>query len=159
MKRLLAVILVLLAILPASAQVRHKFTNSIPDTPGFAGTKPSDWNDTHTMVATNAMGTIAGTTTIDWNTGWNQSATLTANVTLVLLNPVNAATYTLILTNAGGFTVTFPAEVQWPGGATPSSTASWSWPASSVSGRRDSDPSVCSLTCTAISASLMSARV
>jgi len=61
---------------------------------------------------------------IDWSIGRKHRLVLTGNVTLTLSNPVDGLEYFLLLdTGAGGFTVTWPASVLWPGGVTPVITA------------------------------------
>jgi hypothetical protein len=61
--------------------------------------------------------------TIDWNLGNEHELTLTGNVTLTFTHPVNGGRYVLVLkTGAGGFTVTWPAAVLWPGGSAPTIT-------------------------------------
>lgn len=62
--------------------------------------------------------------TINFTTGRRQRFVLTGNVTLTLSNPSDGARYLLnIGTGAGSFTVTWPASVSWPGGVTPTVTA------------------------------------
>ena len=68
----------------------------------------------------------SGTTkTIDWASlpVGRHELTLTGNVTLTLNNPVDGGVYALVIkTGAGGFTVTWPASVKWPGGTAPTIT-------------------------------------
>jgi hypothetical protein len=62
--------------------------------------------------------------TLNWLNGRKQRLVLTGNVTLTLSNPVDGARHLLHLgTGAGGFTVTWPAAVLWPGGVAPTITA------------------------------------
>lgn len=62
--------------------------------------------------------------TIDWNGGNLHYSTLTGNVTYTFSNPLNGGRYVLLMnTGAGGFTVTWPAAVLWPGGVAPTITA------------------------------------
>ncbi len=67
----------------------------------------------------------SGTTkTIDWSGGSTHYLTLTGNVTLTFTNPVDGGKYVLLIaTGAGGFSVTYPGTVLWPGGTGPTSTA------------------------------------
>ena len=68
-----------------------------------------------TNVAVYAVGNITGATTVNWNNGACQSATLTGNVTLTFSNPVNGTWYCLSLTQdgTGSRTVTFPGSLVW----------------------------------------------
>jgi len=63
----------------------------------------------------NVVGNITGSTTINWNNGVTQAATMTGNVTLSFSNPVNGAWYTLRLAQdaTGSRTVTWPGGVVW----------------------------------------------
>lgn len=62
--------------------------------------------------------------TLDWLNARKQRFTLTGNCTLTLSNPVDGQRSILhISTGAGGFTVTWPAAVLWPGGVAPVITA------------------------------------
>lgn len=61
--------------------------------------------------------------TINWNLGNEHELTLTGNVTLTFSNPVNGGRYVMVVkSGAGGFTVTWPAAVLWPGGVAPTIT-------------------------------------
>lgn len=52
--------------------------------------------------------------TLDWATSYAKKSTLTGNVTYTFSNPTAGASYVLrLLTGAGSFTVTWPAEVNW----------------------------------------------
>lgn len=68
-----------------------------------------------------AAGNITGATTLNWNNGITQLATLTGNVTLTLSNPLNGGLHTLILVQdgTGSRTMTWPGSVVWPGGSAP----------------------------------------
>ncbi len=62
--------------------------------------------------------------TIDWSTGSAHKSTLTGNVTYTFSNPVTGGAYVLkILTGAGSFSTTWPGNVKWPGGITPTITS------------------------------------
>ena len=69
---------------------------------------------------TNALGSITGSTTVNWNNGVVQTATLTGETTLSFSNPVNGQVYTLILTQdgTGDHVVTWP-TVTWVNNAAP----------------------------------------
>ncbi len=77
-----------------------------------------------TLRPTNAIGNITGATTINWNNGLSQGATLTGNVTLTFSNPLDAGWHCLGLTQdgTGGRTVTWPGSVIWTGGVAPTVT-------------------------------------
>jgi hypothetical protein len=69
-------------------------------------------------------GSITGATTIDWDNGSVQYATVTGAPTFTLSNPLDGAKYTLILTQSGGsFANVWPAAVHWPGAAAPTQSA------------------------------------
>lgn len=58
--------------------------------------------------------------TLDFDDGNEHRLVLTGSVTLTLSNPRSGGRYVLLLyTGAGGFTVTWPANVVWSGGAAP----------------------------------------
>lgn len=70
-----------------------------------------------------SAGNSGAAKTIDWSNGSLQSVTLTDNVTFTLSNPVTGGVYAIrVLTGAGSFTATWPAEVKWPGGTGPTIT-------------------------------------
>ncbi len=58
---------------------------------------------------------------IDWGNGNNQYSTLTADCTYTFSNEKSGAKYVLYLKQGGvgGWTVTWPADVTWPGGTPP----------------------------------------
>lgn len=61
--------------------------------------------------------------TLDWDDGNEQTFTLTGNVVLDLDNPREGGRYVVVIdTGSGGFTVTWPASVLWPGGTPPTIT-------------------------------------
>lgn len=67
----------------------------------------------------------SGTTlTIDWNNGDVQRVAMTGNCTFTFSNPIAGRSYTLVLTQdgTGSRTATWPATVQWAGGAAPTLT-------------------------------------
>lgn len=83
--------------------------------------------DLETSVGTsvNALGSIAVNTAIDLALGGFVSATIGANLTLSFTNPPAGGTeFTLVLTNGGAFTVTWPGAVTWAGATAPTLTAS-----------------------------------
>lgn len=58
--------------------------------------------------------------TIDLSLANTHTVTLTGNVTITLSNPVDGGRYVFeFKTGAGGFTVTWPANVKWPSGTAP----------------------------------------
>lgn len=65
--------------------------------------------------------TGGATQTIDWMAGEEYALTLTANCVLTFSNPMSGGRYALVLTQdaTGGWTVTWPATVRWPGGVEP----------------------------------------
>lgn len=83
--------------------------------------------DLETSVGTsvNALGSIAVNTAIDLALGGFVSATIGANLTLSFTNPPAGGTeFTLVLTNGGAFTVTWPGTVSWAGATAPTLMAS-----------------------------------
>ena len=70
-----------------------------------------------------SIGTSIASQTVDWDNGNNQSMTLgVATTTLTLSNPIAGANYSIkIIQDAvtGSRTVTWPANIKWPGGFTP----------------------------------------
>jgi len=76
-------------------------------------------------VALPATGNTTSATTINWNDGNVQEKVLNvASTTLTFTNPNAGGTYILILRQrpTGSGTVTWPANVSWPGGTTPTIT-------------------------------------
>jgi hypothetical protein len=76
-------------------------------------------------VALPATGNTTSATTINWNDGNVQEKVLNVSATtLTFINPNAGGTYILILRqrSSGGGTVTWPANVSWPGGTTPTIT-------------------------------------
>lgn len=71
------------------------------------------------------LGTVGTTEAIDWNAGNVQQLVLDENLTLTMTNPVSGMAYTLILIQdgSGTNTVTWPANVKWPGGTAPTISA------------------------------------
>jgi hypothetical protein len=90
------------------------------DTQEFTVTNPTTTPDL-ARVVTYAAGNITGATTINFNNGITQNATLTGNVTITFSNPLNGGTHILVFTQdaTGGRTVTWPGSVVWPGGSAP----------------------------------------
>lgn len=65
-------------------------------------------------------GSISGANTINWDEGNQQKVTLSANATLTFEGVDGAANYVLrVVQGSGGQTITWPAEVLWPSGVTP----------------------------------------
>jgi hypothetical protein len=75
----------------------------------------------------NSLGTLsASPTTIDLTLGNVVHATLGINTTFIFSNASasgTACSFTLILVNSGGYTVTWPTTVKWSGGVAPTLTA------------------------------------
>lgn len=72
--------------------------------------------------ALTAVGNITGATTLDFDVRGNYiSATLTGAVTLAFANMRVGTSYILLLTQnaTGGYAITWPAGVRWPGGVAP----------------------------------------
>lgn len=73
----------------------------------------------------NALGSIGTNTSIDLSLGGFVSATITGNLTFSFINPAAGGTeFTLVLTNGGAHTITWPASVTWAGETAPTLTAS-----------------------------------
>jgi hypothetical protein len=68
---------------------------------------------------------VGSTETVDFAVSNRHTIILDENLTLTFSNPVNGATYVIILIQdgAGTNTVTWPAAVKWPGGTAPVVTA------------------------------------
>lgn len=69
-------------------------------------------------------GNFTGAKTVNWDNGNNQKITLTGNSTLTLSNPVTGTWYQLRIVQdaTGSRTVTWPANVKWMSGTTPTLT-------------------------------------
>ena len=70
----------------------------------------------------NALGSITGATTVDLTLGNVITATATGNVTFTITNVPSSGTsasFTMIATNFGAFTITWPTGTNWPNGVTP----------------------------------------
>ena len=65
----------------------------------------------------NALGSVSGTTDIDLEDGNVVTAQITGNTTFTFSNPPasNGGGFTLVLTNGGSSTVTWPSSVDWDG--------------------------------------------
>lgn len=77
--------------------------------------------------AVNALGNLTGAKTVDLTLGNVVTGTTTGDTTWTFSNPTatgNACSFTLILTNGGSKTQTWPASVDWPGGTAPTLTSS-----------------------------------
>ncbi len=75
----------------------------------------------------NALGNISGATTLNASLGNVVTATITDDTTWTFTNPTasgKATSITLILTNGGAGTHTWPSGTKWAGGTTPTLTAS-----------------------------------
>lgn len=66
-------------------------------------------------------GSVTGTATIDWSISNVQYITMTGNTTFTFTSPFSGMR--CILQVAGAFTPTWPSTVRWPGGTTPTATA------------------------------------
>lgn len=78
-------------------------------------------------ITASVLGNISGATALDLNNGNVFTATVTGNTTLSFTNPAAAGQtsfLTLILTNGGAFTTTFPGSIVWLGGTPPTLEAS-----------------------------------
>ena len=74
-----------------------------------------------------ALGSVSGTKTISGANANVQSMTIATNTTITLTAGASVSecrALTLIITNGGAFTVTWPASVKWVGGSAPTFTAS-----------------------------------
>ena len=73
-----------------------------------------------------ALGSVSGTKAISGASANVQSMTIAANTTITLTAGASASecrVLTLIITNGGAFTVTWPASVKWAGGSAPTFSA------------------------------------
>jgi len=78
----------------------------------------TDYAETKVAMSANA---------VDLSLGNVQTYTLSGNQTLTFTNPPatgNAGSFTLIVTNGGSATLTWPTSVDWAGGSAPSLTSS-----------------------------------
>lgn len=85
--------------------------------------KINDYSET-----VNAIGSVGGgTLTINLTLGNVVTATATANITTVTLSNVpvtgTCSSFSLVATNFGAFTITWPASFKWPSGTAPALTA------------------------------------
>lgn len=75
-------------------------------------------------ITANALGNITGATSISLASGGIVTATVTGNTAFTFDDPpVGATEWTLVLTNGGAFTITWPATT-WAGATAPTLTAS-----------------------------------
>lgn len=75
----------------------------------------------------NVLGSVSGATAIDYSLGSVITATATDAVTWSVTNPPTsgkAGSFTLVLTNGGVGTQTWPSGSKWSGGTAPTLTAS-----------------------------------
>jgi hypothetical protein len=108
-------------------------TDRLPVDTGAAGT-PSRWTGQNVADAAgfigkthNALGSISTNTAINLASGTYVSATIGAALTFTFTNPPaspNGCEFTLVLTNGGAYTITWPGSVSWAGGTAPTLTAS-----------------------------------
>ena len=108
-------------------------THRIPVDTGAAGS-PSRWTGQQIADASgfigkthNALGSISTNTAINLANGTYVSATIGGNLTFTITNPPaspNGCEFTLVLTNGGAYTITWPGSVLWAGGTAPTLTAS-----------------------------------
>jgi len=94
-----------------------------------ANNSVADWAVTQKIIETiNAHGTVSsGTEDFDLNDGSYHTVTVGGNFTLTFSNwPASGKVSSIILklTNAGAFTITWPAAVDWPNGTEPLWTSS-----------------------------------
>lgn len=68
-------------------------------------------------------GTSGAAKTIDWASGNDQYLELSNNCTLTFSNPQDGSRHVLLV--KGGFTITWPASVVWPGGTAPTISATY----------------------------------
>jgi hypothetical protein len=70
------------------------------------------------------LGNSGAVKDVDWSDGFEQYVVLTDNVEFTFSNPASGGMYTLLTnTGAGGFGITWPANVRWIGGVAPTPTA------------------------------------
>jgi hypothetical protein len=71
------------------------------------------------------LSNVTGATDVDWDDGNNKEVVLVGNWTPTFLNPLSGAWYLLLIKQGGGggFTISWPGTVTWPGGAAPIITA------------------------------------
>ncbi|MDY6852014.1 MAG: hypothetical protein SV487_08080, partial [Thermodesulfobacteriota bacterium] len=73
-------------------------------------------------------GSTSGNVALSFSDGAVHTVTAGGNITFSLTNWPKASAYSdglsLVLTNGGAYTMTWPAEVDWPGGDAPSLTES-----------------------------------
>lgn len=111
---------------PGGSDTQIQYNNA-----GAFGGAPLTWTAASTQFSIGGQyfapliddGNSGTADTINWNSGNEHISTLTGNVTYTFSNPVSGGRYVLLLsTGAGSFSVTWPATVLWPGGATPTIT-------------------------------------
>ena len=80
-----------------------------------------DYSEAH-----NALGNVSGSKNIDLNDGNVVSGTIVGSTTFDIIGEnagAVAASFTLVLTNGGSATITWPANTKWPKGTAPTLTA------------------------------------
>ena len=95
----------------------------------FDGTTLSVTGNTTTTgqfyTPTHSIGTVSGSTTVNWDNGNIQSVTLSGNTTFTFTNPQSGASYQIIITQnaTGGYTITWP-TIYWEADIAPVLTGS-----------------------------------
>jgi len=107
-----------------------RLANIVEDTtPQLGGTLDCQSNEIDnveviTYEAEHSNGNSGASFTVNWNNGQHQSITLTANCTFTFTAPAGPGSFILkVLQDAtGSRTATWPATVEWSGGASPTLT-------------------------------------
>lgn len=89
---------------------------------GTDTTKPINSSALSSSAARQTVSPSAGAVTINWQSGYNATMTLTANLTsLTLSNPVDGQTYAIdfVQGGSGSYTVTWPSSVIWGAAGAP----------------------------------------
>ncbi|MCE5247960.1 hypothetical protein LLG88_13695 [bacterium] len=80
----------------------------------FFQPEPIEWID---------RGPVGSAAVVDWSRGRKQIVTLTASCAVAIRNGEDGGQYLLaVRSGSGGFAVTWPASVAWPGGVAPTVT-------------------------------------
>lgn len=104
--------------------MRHPVT----ETRGGLVSRPwARWVDEVTRAALGGAAvtaSVTGTATVDWTRGTLQQITLTGDVTLTFAGLGDGQRVTLLVVQdgTGGWTVTWPSDVRWPGNVPPAWT-------------------------------------
>jgi len=75
----------------------------------------------HITIAT--VVSIAATLTLDFTEALHQEVSLGANTTITLTNLNAGDSFSIVITNVGGFTVAFNSSIHWEDGADPTISA------------------------------------